>query len=291
MKKLILIGVFGIFSNIYANINAVVSVLPQKTFLKAIGGDKVNIALMVKPGNSPHTYEPKPSQMIDINNADIYFAIGIEFEKVWLPKFINQNKNMKIANLDKDIVKMQMKKHLHDDENGEDKHHDNHRHEQITKDPHIWTSPDNVKVIAKNILKHLIKIDKINSFYYEQNYKNFINKVNKTNKEIKNILQNTAVGSKFMVFHPAWGYFASQYNLVQLPIEIEGKSPKLKTIKYIIEEAREENIKAIFTAPEFSTKIAKQIASELGIKVIKVSPLNPNWSKNLLKLTRAIAGK
>ncbi len=92
MKKIFITFILGFTTLTYANVNAIVSILPQQTFVKAIGGEKVNISLMVKPGNSPHTYEPKPSQMRDISKADIYFSIGVEFEKAWLPKFMNQNK-------------------------------------------------------------------------------------------------------------------------------------------------------------------------------------------------------
>ncbi len=282
MIKLILVGLITLSSYTYANVNAVVSILPQQTFLKAIGGDKVNIALMVKPGNSPHTYEPKPSQMKDIDKADIYFSIDVEFEKAWLPKFQNQNQNMTIINISNGIEKVEIAQHHHE----EDEHN-----EKDGLDPHIWTSPNNVKVIAKNIFQNLVKIDKVNESYYRNNYNNFINHVEQTNKNIKNILVDIPANSKFMVLHPAWGYFAKDYRLTQIAIEANGKSPKPKQIIHIIEEAKEENVKAIFTAPEFSDKIAKQIANELGIKVIRVSPLNPNWSKSLQDLARAIANK
>jgi len=65
MKKIILLLVLS-STYIFSNINTVVSILPEKTFVKAVGGDKVNVALMVMPGHSPHTYEPKPSQMKEI---------------------------------------------------------------------------------------------------------------------------------------------------------------------------------------------------------------------------------
>ncbi len=94
-----------------------------------------------------------------------------------------------------------------------------------------------------------------------------------------------------MVFHPSWGYFAKAYELKQLPVEIEGKSPKPKELIHLIKEAREEQISAIFTQPEFSDSIAKVIANELHIEVIKVSPLAPNWSENLINIAHAIAGK
>ena len=288
-KKLIIaiflfLGTFG-----FAKVNTVVSVLPQQTFVKAIGGDKVNISLMVQPGNSPHTYEPKASQMKDISKADVYFSIGVEFEEAWLPRFSDQNKKMRIINIGEGIKKLRMAEHHHDTDEHKDEKHD--EQEQKGKDPHIWTSTTNVKVIAKNILNTLVKLDIENANYYKENYKKFISHIEQTNKNIKEILSDVPKDSKFMVFHPAWGYFAKQYGLTQLAIEAGGKNPKPKTIAYLIEEAKEENVKAVFTAPEFSTKIAKQIANELGIKVIKVSPLNPKWSQNLENLAKAIANK
>jgi len=286
------LGTFG-----FAKVNTVVSVLPQQTFVKAIGGDKVNISLMVQPGNSPHTYEPKASQMKDISKADVYFSIGVEFEEAWLPRFSDQNKKMRIVNIGEGIHKLAMAEHHHDTDEHEDEKHDEHgdekhdEHEDEGKDPHIWTSTTNVKAIAKNILNTLVKLDIENANYYKSNYEKFIQKINATDKNIRKILSDVPKDSKFMVFHPAWGYFAKQYGLTQLAIEAGGKNPKPKTIAYLIEEAKEEKVKAIFTAPEFSTKIAKQIANELGIKVIKVSPLNPKWSQNLENLARAIANR
>ncbi|MEA3314673.1 MAG: zinc ABC transporter substrate-binding protein [Campylobacterota bacterium] len=285
LKKILIIGFLGLGSVVNANVNAIVSVLPQVTFLKAIGGDKVNISLMVKPGNSPHTYEPKPSQMRSISKADVYFAIGVEFEKIWLPKFINQNNKMKVLDIGNGVTLMEMEKHH------KDNYKENHNHKTISFDPHIWTSPDNVRVIIKNILKYLVKIDNKNKEYYTNNYKKFIDTLDETDNKIKNILKELPRDAKFMVFHPAWGYFAKQYCLKQIPIEIEGKSPKPKDIIKLINDAKEQNIKAIFTAPEFSEKVAKRVATELNIPIVKISPLNPKWSKNLIKLAKSISNK
>jgi zinc transport system substrate-binding protein len=92
-----------------------------------------------------------------------------------------------------------------------------------------------------------------------------------------------------MVFHPSWGYFDKEYNLTQLAIEVEGKEPKPKVLQKIIDEAKEQNVKAIFTQTEFSDKSAKAIANELKIKVLKETPLAKDWSENLIKMANAIA--
>ncbi len=279
LKNIILLLL--ILSNyLFAGIHAVVSILPQKTFVEAIGGDMVTVTLMVLPGNSPHTYEPKPSQMKDISKAELYFAIGVEFENIWLDKFKNLNKSIEVIDLSHNIEKLSMLSH-HKKE-----HSSKHQHQN--NDPHIWTSPDNVQIIAKNIFEALVSIDPDNRNYYKQNYDKFISLVVETDREIKTILSKRPNRTNFMVFHPSWGYFAKTYGLQQLSVEIEGKAPKPKELIDLMREAKKERISAIFTQPEFSDNIAKVIANELHIKVIKVSPLSPNWSKNLINIANAI---
>ena len=269
---------------IFSNINVIVSILPQQTFLKAIGGDKVKIALMVQPGNSPHTYEPKPSQMVDITKADLYFAIDVEFEHVWLPKFQNLNTQMKVVNVTNGITKMQMLK-----EANKEQEHNTHAHEG--EDPHVWTAPTNVKIIAENIYNALAKADTPNAPYYKKNLEIFLVSLTNTDKQIKEILSTLKDSRSFMVFHPSWGYFAKAYNLKQIAVEVEGKSPKPKALVALIKTAKAEKVNAIFTQPEFSDSAAKIIANELHISVVKVSPMSADWSKNLIGIAKTIAGK
>jgi len=306
MKKLLMTLALSATSFIYANVNAVVSILPQQTFLKKIGGDKVNITLMVQPGNSPHSYEPKPSQMKEISKADIYFSLGVEFEHVWLEKFTNQNKSMIVRSMSDNITRIKMMKHSHgEEEHGHDDHdehnhadhdHDAHEHDDHDehdhdgkKDPHIWTTPSNVKVMAQNIYNVLSLMDRENEAYYKKNLATFLAEIENTDKTIKKLLANIPTHSRFMVFHPAWGYFAKEYHLEQIAIESGGKNPKPKQIAHLIDEAKEEKVRAVFTAPEFSTKVAEQIAKEVGIPVVKMSPLDPKWSESMIKLAKSIA--
>ncbi len=274
-------------SFLFGKTTVAVSILPQESITKAIGGDKINVLLMVKPGASPHSYEPKPNQMITLSHAKLYLSIGVEFEHAWLAKFKAQNPQMNIIDSSRGIKKIDMAAHHHD----EDEHHkgDHHEDEEDGKDPHVWTSPANIKIIAANTLQALIKTDPANKIYYEANYRKLLQKIVATDNEIRSILKNTPKGSKFMVFHPAWSYFASSYGLVQVPIEVEGKEPKPSALGKLIKEAKEQNIKAIFTQPEFSDKSARMIAAQLNISVIKASPMAADWSANLIGLARAIA--
>ena len=283
MKKITLLFLL-LTTYILSNINAVVSILPEQTFLKAIGGDKVDVTLMVQPGNSPHSYEPKPSQMISITKAELYFTIDVEFENVWLPKFKSLNAQMQVVDLADNITKIPMTS-AHDAHTS----HDSHDHEGY--DPHIWTSPANVKIIAENIYRALVSVDAKNKTYYKGNLDHFLASIQKTDNEIRDILSTGLKSRKFMVFHPSWGYFAKAYNLEQIAVEVEGKEPKPKALIHLLKEAKEENVTAIFTQPEFSDSVSKIIAKELHIPVIKVSPLAPNWSENLLNISNAIAGK
>jgi zinc transport system substrate-binding protein len=262
MNKIILIIFFSFSQLLFAKVNVAVSILPQQTFVKNIGGSKVNITVMVKPGNSPHSYEPKPSQMIDISKANLYLSIGVEFEKSWLEKFKNQNQQMKIFDISVNVPK--------------------------NNNPHIWTTPSNVKIIATNIYNALAKIDKQNQLFYKKNLDKFILKLEKLDTKIKTILQCIPKNSKFMVFHPAWGDFAKEYNLIQLSVELDGKEPKPKALIKLMQDAKKYDVKAIFTQPEFSTKTAKLIANQLNIKVVKVTPINPKWEENLLNFSRAL---
>jgi len=274
MKKFILVLLITIYS--FAKLDVVVSIQPQLEFVKKIGGDKVETTLMVLPSKSPHTYEPKPSQMKAISHAKLYLSIGVEFEKVWLDRFKDQNPNLEVFDISKNINKTAMIESVQ-------------HHKKESLDPHIWVNPINVKTIAKNIYSALSQMDSNNSKYYKKNLDSYLIELDQLDKNITNILKDVPKGSSVMVFHPAWKYFLKHYNLKQLPIEIEGKSPKPRELIQIIKKAKKQRVKVIFTQPEFSDKSAQIIAKELHIKVIKTSPLARDWAVNLVGLARNIA--
>ena len=269
-----------------AQVNVAVSILPQETFVKKIGGDKVSVMTLVEPGESPHSYEPKPSQMIALSEADIYFPIKIDFENAWLEKFESQNKDMEIVQMSKGVQRIMMEKKNHNKKGANEQT----KNKKIIKpDPHVWLSPLNVKIMAKNIYDTLIKVDSKNKSYYKKNLISFLKEINSVDMKIHNILLDVPANSKFMVFHPAWGYFARDYGLVQFAVEKEGKEPTPKALMKIIQKAKAEKIKAILVQKEFSKKSANALADELNIKVVEESPLSLDWGNNLISIAKTIA--
>lgn len=283
MKAKFIMIMMILSTSLFAKIDVAASILPQASLIKSIGGDNVNVVAMIPAGASPHSYEPKPSQMLAISKARIYFTIGVEFEHAWLPRFHSQNKNMIIIDSVKGIKKIAMT--IHHDE------HEAHDHHANELDPHVWTSPKNLIIMATNIKNALIAIDGKNKALYIKNYTKLVNSIKQTDREILSILSKTPKGSKFMIFHPAWGYFASQYGLIQIPIELEGKEPKAKDLISLIETVKKEHIKAIFVAPEFSSKSASQISRATHIPVVKISNLGYDWKAYLLTFAKAIANQ
>jgi zinc transport system substrate-binding protein len=282
---------------IFAQVSTTVSIVPQKFFVEKIGGDKVSVNVMVQPGSSPATYEPSPKQMVDLSNSQIYFSIGVPFEKRWLPRFKDVAKNTTFVDVSSGIVKQAIADHTHGDEESHDTHdHDHHAHhdhddghvhEHAELDPHVWLSPRQVRVVAKNIYEALIAQDASNSAFYKQNYDTFIKELVALDEKIKQNLSNLS-SHKFIVFHPSWGYFARDYALEQVAIEIEGKEPKQKDLMDLIDFAKKEGIKVVFVSPEFSQKSAKTIAQNINGITVSISPLAPKWDENLLQMSEKL---
>jgi zinc transport system substrate-binding protein len=284
-----------------------VTIAPQKYFVQQIGKDLVDVQVMVEPGADPHTYEPKPQQMVAITKAKLYFAVGIEFEKANLSKITATSPNLKVIHTDHGIEKLAMEAHHHheghaeehheDDRDHEGEHHkaehdheksehhgeaapDKDHHDHTGLDPHIWLSPPLVKIQARTILAALQEADPVHRSVYEANFKAFTAQIGQLDADLKKTFAGKT-GLQFMVFHPAWGYFAHAYGLKQVPIEIEGKEPKPAQLKELIQHARKNDIKVVFVQPQFSSQSAEVVAREIGGQVAFVDPLAEDWMANL----------
>ncbi|MFA5400194.1 MAG: zinc ABC transporter substrate-binding protein [Dehalococcoidia bacterium] len=248
-----------------------VTILPQREFVECVGGDKVHITVMVPPGASPHTYEVTPAQMVQLSKAGVYCKVGspVEFELAWLDKLLAQNKDILVVDCSQGIDLIES-----DDP------------DEPGMDPHIWTSPRNVKVMVKNICEGLSQADPQNRQYYESNRDAYLKELDELDAEMGALLNGTA-SHTFIVYHPAWGYFARDYGLQQLGIEQEGKEPKAAYMSRLINEARLQNIKVIFVSPEFDSRNAETIAREIGGRVVIIDPLAGDYLQNMREVAAA----
>ena len=192
---------------------------------------------MVSPGHSPSTYEPLPQQLALLRNTKAFFTIGVPFELAWLSKISLINPQMKIIDTTQNIKLRQMDvaNEIFETKDLKNGHSFEHHHSQ--KDPHIWLSPKLVKMQVQTIINTLLEIDPENSEEYRQNHKIFIIELDKLQDYMQDRLKNLN-SKQFLVFHPSWGYFADEFGLEQIPIEIEGKKPTSKELVSLIEFAK-----------------------------------------------------
>ncbi|WRH66916.1 MAG: zinc ABC transporter substrate-binding protein [Planktothrix sp. GU0601_MAG3] len=263
-------------------VDITVSIMPQKYFVEKIGGKNVKVNVMIPPGVDLHNYEPKPQQLQSLNDSKAYITTGVAFETAWIDRIKAANQKMLIMDSTQGIERIPMVEHHHEKA-------ENHQAEE-TLDPHIWLSPKLVKIQAKNIYDGLVKIDPKRQAEYQANLNNFITELDQLDQQISQKL-TPLKNRKFIVFHPAWGYFAKDYNLEQESIEVGGQEPSAAELANLISEAKQENIKVIFAQPEFNPSSAETIAKEIGGKVIFVSDLAENWSTNLLQVSETAITK
>lgn len=254
-----------------------VSIPPQKYFVERVGGERVEVNVMLPPGASPATYEPTPQQLRRLDEADAYARIHVPFENAWMDRIRSANSDMLVVDLTQEIDRMPMAGSHH---HGNAEHHHGEVEEVKNPDPHIWLSPPLVKEQAQTIYEALVQLDPDHQQEYRANLDRFIADLETLDREIEQTL-SAVENEEFMVFHPAWGYFARAYDLEMIPIEVGGTEPSAAQMSKLITKAKEENIDIIFAQPQFSTKDAETIAQEIGGEVLLIDPLSSDWMENM----------
>ncbi|MBD3197457.1 MAG: zinc ABC transporter substrate-binding protein [Candidatus Lokiarchaeota archaeon] len=265
------------------SIGVLVTIVPQAEMVEYIGGEYVDVTIMVPVGESPHSFEPTPEQMIKVAQATAYFKVGsgVEFEIAHMDTILEQNSDLRVFDGSDEITVVSFDEHY-----GKETHHDDeeeHDHDHSGTDPHIWTSPVNFKKMAEVVYNGLIDIDPDHQEDYYNNYQKYISMLEDLHKNVSNLLKPYE-GKSFMVYHPAWGYFGDTYNLKMIAIEDEGKQPGPTGIAAIITQAKDENITVIFVAPQFDTSSAETIADEIDGNVVFANPLMSNYIETITKL-------
>lgn len=254
-----------------------VTILPLKYFTDKIVGDTYKVEVTVPPGVGPETYSPTPKQMVLLSKAQGYFSVGyLGFEQTFLEKFKSTNPKVQVFSTAKGVDLI----------NGLEEHGDHHHTAGV--DPHIWSSPKEARIIARNILDGMVQIDPENKGIFQKNFNILLAEIDKVDSTVNQILKKSAA-KKFIIFHPALGYFARAYGLEQLSIEFEGKVPSPKHLITVIEEAKSGNIRFILIQKEFDKENADIIAKETGSKIIQIDPLAYNWPEQMIDIAEKLS--
>ncbi|WP_295582842.1 zinc ABC transporter substrate-binding protein [uncultured Lamprocystis sp.] len=278
------------------------TVVPLATFVERIGGDQVRVQALVRPGQNPHAYEPSPRQIAALADADLYVRVGMSLEDAWLPRIRATNARMRVLDA-RDNIRLRpsdvvqtiddsrgLADHDHDggapDQHQEPSHAD-HGHEAL--DTHVWTSPPLVKSMGAGIRDALIALRPEQADAFRANYDRFAADLDALDAAILARLAPVKE-RRFMVFHPAWGYYAETYGLTQVSVEYEGKEPGGRALAGLIDAARANAVTVVLVQPQFSPRAAEQIAAAIGGRVESVDPLAADYFATLRRLTDLIAG-
>lgn len=254
----------------------VVSISPQKYFIERIADTLVRVEVMVPAGSSPENYEPTASQLRSLSHATVYFSLGLlDFEISMLKNIQRQNPNLLVVDHSKDLDLLE----------GVCVGHNHHGHSHSHgHDPHVWSSPAEVKKMVRTITSELSEKFPQFASTFSSNAESFLADINVLDIHIQRELADVPA-KKFFIFHPALTYFARDYGLTQVSLEEDGKAPSMKHFKSVLSTARQQGASTIFIQKEFDANTAKTAAADVGGKVEVIDPLDENWLKNMYNIT------
>ena len=250
-------------------INVVVSIVPQQTFVEAVGGDLVDVTLMIPAGSSPATYEPSVQEMQNLAEADVYFAIGVPSESANIIDQVN-TETTELVMLNDEVAETYDERTL----NG-------------GRDPHIWLSVKRVIKMIEVIRDTLISLDGDNKSTYVQNATDYIADLETLDTYIENAV-STMTYKGFIVYHPAFGYFADDYELSMYALENDGQEASAQALADMITFAKENNIRTVFYQSEFSSTQAIALAEEINGEVVQLVPLSADYINNMRSMIDTI---
>ncbi len=249
-----------------------VSIIPQQYFIEQLSGGLAEVNVMIPPGASPATYEPTVSQLVKLDRSAVYMRIGyVGFEQSWMEKITSVNPVMKIVDLSEGVEII-----------GEDAGDggDHHGHAHHGSDPHIWMSTINARIIARNIHKELLLLFPGEKEYLKARLDLFSHSLDSLHQAISGKLEGIE-NRTFMIYHPALTYYARDYALEQLSLEIEGKSPSPLHLKEMTDFAKVNHISKILIQSQFDRKNAEILARETGSEIIQFDPLDLQWGDQM----------
>jgi zinc transport system substrate-binding protein len=258
----------------HERLTVVVSVLPQTEVAERVGGDRVDVFALVPPGAFPATYEPTPKQMAGVTHADLWLRIGIPLESAMADRLAALAPDLTIIDGVAGLPRRPMV--------GPD-----HGHDHGAVDPHVWLDATLVARHAAILCDALCTAAPDHCAVFGANLAAYQAELTATDQRLAAVLAPLR-GEPLFVFHPAYGYLAERYGLVQVPVEVEGKVPTGRRLASLVELARSSNARSLFVQPQFAGGGARAVAAAMGVGIVEIDPLAPDLTANLERMAAAI---
>ena len=257
--------------------NLYVSILPLKYILRNIVHDDFQIKVLVPAGASPETFEPTPKQFVELNRARFIFNVGlIDFENSLLDK-INEPEKVVDLHVGIDLIEGAC---------AHGKHNDNGIHHDHGVDPHVWTSPKALKIMARNAFEAIQQAFP-DSTKYADAYKRLQQQLEDLDNRTHDKIKRSGVEA-FIVYHPALTYYARDYGIRQMTIETDGKEPSARQLAELIRTARQYGINKVFYQNQFPKSVVEVLARDMKARYVEIDPLDEQVIENIDRITDLI---
>lgn len=229
-----------------------------------IGGEAIELAVLLPPGTDPHTFDPAPQDVASVADAQVVFANGAGLEEFLEPLLESAGAESKVVYVSEGITLLQFDG-VHEDVDSE--HGDEHA------DPHTWTDPNNILIWISNIEQALSELDPNNAGLYEQNAKIFTAEIKELDAWVREQVEQIPIESREIVTdHVQFAYFAEEYGFKQIGAIISGYStlaePSAQELASLEDAIKENDVKAIFVGKTVNPNVANRIATDTGIQIV-----------------------
>ena len=250
-------------------IKIVTTTTDMKSIAEFVGGDKVSVTSIATGYQNPHFVDPKPSYIISLTKADLFVTVGLDLETGWSPQLLTSSRNTKIQKGAAGYVDASAGVNLLQVPNAANRAEgDIH----IYGNPHYWLDPLNGKIIARNIVNGLEKVDPSNKSFYEGKLQEFNTKIDNKLKEWQTKMAPYK-GSKIIAYHNEWVYFETRFGLkiVDFMEPKPGIPPTPSQLVKVIKEVKDNSIKVIISSPYFTTSSSNVVAKQTGAKELTLA--------------------
>lgn len=257
-----------------------VSIQPQKAFVEAVAGGHAEVAVMVRPGQSPETYSPSVPQMTRLAQADVYFGIGMPLERAILDRLERSMPRIKFVQ----TAKIQEHAHEHEHSIGPT---GDFACDYGDGDPHVWMDPiwviDHVDQVEAALSERRPDLSK----QFSENAESFKAELRNLDVSLEEQLA-PYTGRAFYINHPSLGHFAQRYGLVQRSIEQGGGAPSARQVASLVQSAKADGVGTVFSQPEFGRSSAEVLARALKVEVLELDVLSGQYLRNMEQIGKLL---